>query len=708
MHQRDADQPSHRHRPLHEALWAGGAAVLAIVVAGWRVGAPSALTGVWGGFDLTTSYAGARSLGEHLQPFVNPDLAFPFGQDLAGFPAPDLLNVATMTVLARVAGDPVVAINLYLVLGFGLVALATYALLRVVRVPPAVAASLAFAFSLLPWHFERFTHASLANYSTVSIGLILVVAVLSWNLALGGEERAPARTLLVALALALYVGLTGTYYAVFVTIIALTALIFQILLGRRGRDLLPAAWLALLPTLISGAAALSYRLMASESAPSAVSRVPEESQLYGGALFTLVRTTDLWSSGWPIPGLGLVPTVASRLEADARNSTLGLIAVVLAFAAAGLILAANGMDRRNGLVASLGYWPWLFMISLLFFVAGGFGQAFAFMTAFQIRSWGRMSIMVIGIAFVVLGLSITYLMGRWRRPRAIGVIASAAILGLTLADVASMPAPVDVAAANRQADELRQYGAALDSALPDGCGVFTLPAYLFPEGDPGDGTATYDPLLPYLFAQGPRWSYGGVRGSHAGDWQFEDVSRHVPTLVAQVTAAGFCAIQVDTFAFDAATSPVADLERLLGGPVAVSGSGRWLTYSLAQASAAPFTEDYVFDPVFVVPAFGFDEPRALRSEVTSTLLTPEGALLVLNPRSASVNGTVAFEMTSTGCADEAVIVVSTATDTRQVAGNRSEAVELPVVAPAGETTAIHLSAPADCRVWVVNPRFLPQ
>ena len=483
-----------------------------------------------------------------------------------------------------------------------------YALLRVVRIPPAVAASLAFAFSLLPWHFERFTHSSLANYSTVSIGLILVVAVLSWNLALGGEDRATARTLLLALGLALYVGLTGTYYAVFVTILALIALVFQIMLGRRGRDLLPAAWLALLPTLISGAAALSYRLMASESAPSAVGRVPEESQLYGGALFTLLRTTDLWHSGWPIPGLSLVPTVASRLEADARNSTVGLIAVALAFAAAGLILAANGMGRRNGLVASLGYWPWLFMISLLFFVAGGFGQAFAFMTAFQIRSWGRMSIVVIAIAFVVLGLSIAYATARWHRPRAIGAFASAAIVALTVVDVASMPAPVDVASANRQAEELRDYGAALDSTLPEGCGVFTLPAYLFPEGDPGDGTATYDPLLPYLFAQNPRWSYGGVRGSQAGDWQFEDVSRHVPTMIAQVTAAGFCAIQVDTYAFDEATSPIAELERLLGGPVAESSTGRWLTYSLAQASAEPFTADNVFDPVFVVPAFGFAEP----------------------------------------------------------------------------------------------------
>ena len=42
-------------------------------------------------------------------------------------------------------------------------------------------------------------------------------------------------------------------------------------------------------------------------------------QFYGGDLFTLLRTTGLWSSDWPVPGLNLVPTVASRLEADARE-----------------------------------------------------------------------------------------------------------------------------------------------------------------------------------------------------------------------------------------------------------------------------------------------------------------------------------------------------------------------------------------------------
>ena len=81
---------------------------------------------------------------------------------------------------------------------------------------------------------------------------------------------------------------------------------------------------------------------------------------------------------------------------------------------------------------------------------------------------------------------------------------------------------------------------------------------------------------------------------------------------------------------------------------------------------------------------------------------------MLNPRAASVSGTVAFELTSDGCTDEAVIDVSTATDVRQVRGNRSETVELPVVATPGDATAIHLSTPADCRVSVVNPRFLTE
>lgn len=698
-------EPTRMRQPWRELAFASVAAVASMLVAGWRVGAPGSLWDLWGRFDLTTTYAGARTLLTN--PWISPnhDLAFPFGQDLASFPAPDLLNLAGLKALVLAVHDPLVSANLFLLLSFGVIVATSFGLLRLVGIPRALAAGLAFSLSLLPWHFDRFTHAFLANYSTVAVGLVLVVAVLSWNLALGGPDRARGRTLLLVLALAVYVGLTGTYYAIFVSILAIVGLVFQALLGRRDRALIGAVWFAVLPAGITLAAAYLYKLTAISAPAAALRRASYESQLYGGDLFTLVRTSDLWSSAFPVPLLNTVPTVASRLEADARNSTIGLVAVVATFLVCGLILAANGTGRRSRVTAGLGYWPWLFMVGLLFFVVSGFGQAFSVFLGYQIRSWGRLSIVLLMIAYLVLGLLLTAWWRRSHRPRAVLFGATAVVVAVTLLDVISMGSPFDRATAARDADELRDYGRALDTVLPAGCGVLTVPAYQFPEGSPDDGTTVYDPLLPYLYAENPRWSYGGVHGSQAGDWQFQSVSRDAPTMVAQAAAAGFCAVQVDTQAFDPEDSPVGTLTGLLGQPVATSSSGRWVTYSLDTADPGTWTSEYALDPAVVGFGFGFGPTTASGARVSATLVGTDGALVVTNPQTEQVAGMLEVQVDASTCPTGASVRLSTADQSSDLSGDGT--VRLPVTVPAEGLAVVHVGTADACGLALVNPRLVP-
>ena len=68
-----ADVPAGRTRVGREFLWGGLAALVATLLAAWRVGAPGSLTGIWGHFDLTTAYAAARMLATHVLPSPNAD-----------------------------------------------------------------------------------------------------------------------------------------------------------------------------------------------------------------------------------------------------------------------------------------------------------------------------------------------------------------------------------------------------------------------------------------------------------------------------------------------------------------------------------------------------------------------------------------------------------------------------------------------------------
>ena len=220
-----AAPPAPRPSPaLRELAWGTSAALVSVLAAAWRVGAPASLGGLWGHWDYTTVYALARTFagGGWIGP--NEDLGYPFVQDLAGFPSPDFVHLTALKALAVATGDPTIATNLFILLSFAAVAAAGYALLRVVRSPAPLAFALAVSLALVPWHFDRFQHVFLANYSSALLGLILVVAVLSWNLALSGPDRGRPRHLLIGLALACYVGLAGAYYAVFITILALVTL----------------------------------------------------------------------------------------------------------------------------------------------------------------------------------------------------------------------------------------------------------------------------------------------------------------------------------------------------------------------------------------------------------------------------------------------------------------------------------------------------
>ena len=123
---------------------------------------------------------------------------------------------------------------------------------------------------------------------------------------------------------------------------------------------------------------------------------------------------------------------------------------------------------------------------------------------FQVRSWGRFAIVVIAIAIVILSL----LLQRWldgaRQRRTLTAAVAIAILASTALDLVTLASPVQVERARAEADGLRTYGSDIDEALEPGCGVFELPTQEFPEGVPTDGTATYDPMLPYLFSRNAR------------------------------------------------------------------------------------------------------------------------------------------------------------------------------------------------------------
>ncbi|MHB1139780.1 MAG: hypothetical protein ACYC2O_12550 [Microthrixaceae bacterium] len=193
-------------------------AVVAVMVRPWSAGWS---TPIVSGNDTLSHFAMVRDAGWTGTARGPEGLAVAGGLDWSDFPlGPDRVHLVLYRGLKLVVGDPMVALNLYLLLGFLLVAWAAYAVLRVWRISPLVAGAASIAFTLAPYHFARLAdgHVFLAAYFAVPLGALLAVWAGDGSLGHG----APRARRAVAVACVLVVGSSSAYYAVFAIVLVVS------------------------------------------------------------------------------------------------------------------------------------------------------------------------------------------------------------------------------------------------------------------------------------------------------------------------------------------------------------------------------------------------------------------------------------------------------------------------------------------------------
>ena len=132
-----------------------------------------------------------------------------------------------------------------------------------------------------------------------------------------------------------------------------------------------------------------------------------------------------------------------------------------------------------------------------------------------------------------------------------------------------------------KADDLNAYAASVNSSLPQGCGVHTLPLMLYPESGPiMPAIDSYEHLLIGMTNPRNPISYGAIRDTPASAWQLDFTG--VPTVkqISDLKFKGFCGISLDTFGYEDPTAIKDQMAAQLGAPVATSPSGRWQMYRL--------------------------------------------------------------------------------------------------------------------------------
>ena len=509
----------------------------------------------WGGDDGVTMYMAARTMLSFGWFTWNPNAGFPHGMDSSYWPSPELHQWLMLKMVLAVVDQPIAAVNIFFLLGFFIVGFCSFLLFGTTVRWPWLAVALSVTAATVPWHYSRFPHTLLADYSPVPMFLLL--AFLMWNQWWASSNR----RLLIALAASLYVGSGGVYYSFFACLVLGPVLIGRIWHSRRftawWRD--AAVVLAIPITLL--ACLVAHRSLAVQApAGTTYLRDPIESLAFAGDARSLFTPWPIWDM--------------VRMEQSAHYSVLASLAMVLSVAGvvAFALLAGRRTDTAGRSVLESEIRPWFrLLVWVLIWAVPGMGWVFASLVSPSIRSWGRLSIVLVFISLIIAGI-----LARWfadRRPRA-RVWLLAGVVAVLLAQI-SLDHRVLLDPGGPEVDQqAREYSRQVSGLLEPGCPVLQLPVMHFPEDWRADiDMSAYDHLWMAVYLPDYRWSFAAVDGTAAALAARARYPEDAPMgeIVSRAHQDGFCAVHVD---LDGLTpEQLADLDESLGQ--AEASVGRW-------------------------------------------------------------------------------------------------------------------------------------
>ena len=590
-----------RSPALVEIACSAGSGVLALLFAivAWKV-SPGDLSLRWavGGGDQVLHYGIFQSASQVFPFLPNSALGFPEAQNLFFAPLFDPWSAISVSVMSWFSSSGVTLLNVYNLLSFFTVGVSSFWFFRAIGIRRIASILWSVGFATLPFHFIQIAggHPFLGNYWAVPLIGILLLLVLGrggtpverWIEAPTTAVGRRRRRIALIVALALFVGLTQSYYFVFGAIIVGGAWVFRAL----GALVTERRWWSVMrwPTITAGALAAVIAIQLAVLSLNwgdryekyFAGRLPGESELYGGKLALLLLP---WQQSG-IPRIGSFAreyregTMVSLTSEGPDSSVITVIGLVIAMLAILTLLAlgARGAGERSTVLTQ---WlrdertsAMLFGVawSLLFFIVSGFGTLLAFFVSPEIRAWSRISIVVSMFGIAVLAL----LSDRILRTVGLRIVAAIALCAVIVVDQGvGIARSSDISATDD--DELRTFSAQLGAQLEPGCGVVQLPIKSFPESGTIGMMGDYDHFLPYVYADDSlRFSYGGVRGTTA--WDFWADRTTDARIADGILESGACAVTIDTDAYVDDPGSWEDVLTLIGvdlDDVTESAGGRW-------------------------------------------------------------------------------------------------------------------------------------
>ena len=519
-----------------------------------------------------------QSLQEHDTHWHADRLGFPGRLELYDFPVIDHLHFACLWVLVQLSGSPVIAFNVYFLLGYPLATLTAMAAGRRLGLSLSAAGGLGVLFAFLPYHQVRGT----PHYFLSAYYLIPPVVVWCIEAAQNSPMKLFDRAALQRCLLAAIIGCAGAYYAFFSCVLLAFAGVYGSLAHRARTPILMAGSLAAIIVAVGVANHLpSYRYHATHGRHT----LPTERLSFEAEHFALKWTQMML----PIADhrVRVLADLSRRYEHPLRPVQNENVATPLGFLGGfgllvGLFAAFLPGDRWG--IRSVGV---LLLFALLFGTVGGFGSLFNFLVTPQVRAVNRISIFIaFGALYLTFRSIDRFYASRVGLTRRFAIPAMLVWTALGIADQTEARWFTLKIADDRDATTKLWYSDAeffrkLEEAAP-GATVFTLPYVPYPETHLLGDFHGYSQARGFVHAKTMKFSFGAMRGRDVDQLHRELAASSPDVMVKRLVFNGFDLVFLDRRGFtpDIASRLESGFRGELGLPLMETDESRQLVFDL--------------------------------------------------------------------------------------------------------------------------------
>ena len=525
----------------------------------------------------------------------NPNLAAPTGLEMQDYPSgTDSFLFLMLKVIAVVTRDSGVTINLFYLLTYPLIAMSMLFAARYIRLPKVLAVAVALLFAFAPYHIQRGEgHLMLSAYFMLPIGLVIALRIdslLDAKVAAGKKTEIELRPwsavfkdrfFIFACVATAIAAATGICYAMFWA--------FMVIVVAARRAIARGSWRSfVLPMAILGVLLASMLVVSSptliyqaKNGPntSSVQRTPLDAEVYAlrpVQLLLPMQNHRIWEWALENDRFGaFISQVSPNLNNETRLAALGVLGSIgFIFLLGWSILGGSASRDDEWSKYRLGDLASINLTMLLLGTVGGLGYIIADRISPMIRAYNRVSIAIGMVAILALGALIDRYLRKATELKWLVFAVAVVLVLFGLYDQTSPELIPKWDEAKAEVTTAREFAQSTQALLPKGSMVFQLPYAPFPD-------AGYSHLMPYIYSDGLKWSFGAIRGRKTAAWQENIASLPLASMVDELKKAGFAALYLDTTNLEnGGAQGIADIKALLGEPDVTSSDGATYLWKL--------------------------------------------------------------------------------------------------------------------------------